>query len=139
MNKTSINDCKIIQLLKFQEREKGCLTFVENQNQIPLDIKRIFYIYDIPGGESRGAHAHKKCKQFLIATSGSFYVELDDGINKIKYKLNNPDFGLYIPPRIWASEVNFSSGSTCLVLTSHMYDEKDYIRNYVDFIKLIKK
>ena len=136
--KITLDSCVLISLPKFNERKKGSLTFIQNNSKIPFRIKRIFYLYDIPGGESRGAHAHKKCKQFLIATSGSFHVELDDGINKINYELNNPDFGLFIPPGIWASEVNFSSGSTCLVLTSDIYDENDYIRNYNDYLKIFK-
>lgn len=134
--KTTINSCILIYLPKFNKRTKGNLTFIENTSIIPFSIKRIFYIYDIPGGESRGAHAHKKCEQFLIATSGSFNVELNDGTNKKKYELNSPDFGLYIPPGIWASEVDFLPNSTCLVLTSDIYDENDYIRNYNDYLKM---
>lgn len=136
--KITLDSCKLINLPKFNDRNKGNLTFIQNNSKIPFRIKRIFYLYDIPGGESRGAHAHKKCNQFLIATSGSFHVELNDGFNTIKYELNNPDFGLFIPPGIWASEVNFSSGSTCLVLASHIYDENDYIRNYNDYLKIFK-
>jgi uncharacterized RmlC-like cupin family protein len=134
--KITINSCILIFLPKFNKRTKGNLTFIDNTSIIPFSIKRIFYLYDIPGGESRGAHAHKKCKQFLIATSGSFNVELNDGINKKKYELNSPDFGLYIPPGIWASEVDFSPNSTCLVLTSDIFDENDYIRNYKDYLKM---
>jgi dTDP-4-dehydrorhamnose 3,5-epimerase-like enzyme len=100
---------------------------------LPFDVKRIFYLYDIPGGESRGAHAHKSCHQFLIAASGSFEVLLDDGRTKNSIWLNRADVGLHIPPGIWASEVNFSSGSICLVLASEEYDESDYLREYNDF------
>ena len=103
--------------------------------EIPFDINRIFYLYDIPGGESRGGHAHKECHQFIIAASGSFEVLLDDGKTQRQVMLNRPYHGLYIPPMIWASEVNFSSGSICLVLVSHHYDADDYIRDYEQFIK----
>lgn len=130
-----INDCRTILLPKIHEREKGTLSFVENLENIPFAIKRIFYLYDIPGGESRGAHAHKECHQFLIAVSGSFEVQLDDGKVKKTVMLNQPFRGLHIPPAIWASEVNFSSGSICLVLASHTYDEKDYVRDYDLFLK----
>ena len=130
-----INDCRTILLPKIHEREKGTLSFVENLENIPFAIKRIFYLYDIPGGESRGAHAHKECHQFLIAVSGSFEVQLDDGKVKKTVVLNQPFRGLHIPPAIWASEVNFSSGSICLVLASHTYDEKDYVRDYDLFLK----
>ena len=130
-----INDCRTILLPKIHEREKGTLSFVENLENIPFAIKRIIYLYDIPGGESRGAHAHKECHQFLIAVSGSFEVQLDDGKVKKTVMLNQPFRGLHIPPAIWASEVNFSSGSICLVLASHTYDEKDYVRDYDLFLK----
>ena len=108
---------------------------VENFKNIPFQIKRVFYTYDIPGGEARGAHAHKKCHQFLIAGSGSFEVALDDGINKRTVMLNRPFYGLHIPPEIWAAEQSFSSGSICLVLASELFDESDYIRNYEEFKK----
>ena len=103
--------------------------------EIPFDVNRVFYLYDIPGGESRGAHAHKECHQFLIACSGSFDVILDDSNQKKKIQLNQPYLGLHIPPGIWASEVNFSSGAICLVLASHSYNEEDYIRRYQEFLK----
>ncbi|WP_276835150.1 GNAT family N-acetyltransferase, partial [Chryseobacterium cucumeris] len=104
----------------------------------PFNVKRIFYLYDIAGGESRGAHSHKECHQFLIAASGSFEVSLDDGKFKRQVFLNRPDLGLHIPPGIWASEINFSSGAICLVLASHTYNENDYIRNYEDFLNFNK-
>ena len=103
---------------------------------IPFNI-RIFYLYDIPGGKDRGAHAHKKCHQFLIAGSGSFDVFLDDGKEKKTIKLNRPNYGLYIPPMIWAAEKNFSSGSICLVLTSEKFNENDYLRNYDQYLSYI--
>ena len=102
-------------------------------------LYRVFYSYDIPGGEDRGAHAHKKCHQFLIAASGSFEVALDDGINKRTVLLNRPFWGLHVPPGIWASEQGFSSGSICLVLASHGYEEDDYIRDYDDYLKYLEE
>jgi oxalate decarboxylase/phosphoglucose isomerase-like protein (cupin superfamily) len=108
---------------------------VYNRKEIPFDVKRIFYLYDVPGGESRGAHAHKMCHQFIVAASGAFEVLLDDGNVKRVVQLNRPYMGLHIPPGIWASEINFSSGSICLVLASHKYDENDYIRDYNEYLK----
>src|SRR6187549_3146692 len=125
MKALSVFDCSIIQLPQIKHRA-GNITPVTNLVELPFDVKRIFYLYDIPGGESRGAHAHKECHQFLIAASGSFDIMLDDGKNKRLVSLNRPYFGLHIPPGIWASELNFSSGAICLVLASHKYNEKDY-------------
>lgn len=133
-NNFSVFDCNIVELPKINER-KGNITVIQNLKEIPFEIKRIFYLYDIPGGESRGAHAHKECHQFLIAVSGSFEVFLDDGKVKKNVVLNQPYRGLHIPPGIWASEINFSSGVICLVLTSQKYNENDYIRNYDEFLK----
>lgn len=133
MKKISVYDCSIIELPKINNRS-GNITPVTNNENIPFDIKRVFYIYDIPGGEDRGAHAHKECHQFLIAASGSFEIEMDDGITRRTVTLNRPYYGLHIPPGIWAAEKGFSSGSGCLVLTSHKYDEFDYIREYSNFI-----
>ncbi|RBQ03582.1 sugar 3,4-ketoisomerase [Pedobacter miscanthi] len=130
-------DCSVFVLPKIANRA-GNITPVHNNIEIPFSIKRIFYLYDVPGGESRGAHSHKECHQFLIAASGSFEVLLDDGKTKRLIQLNRPDIGLHIPPGIWASEINFSSGSICLVLASHKYNESDYIRNYEDFIQYLK-
>ncbi|HEY5592756.1 MAG TPA: FdtA/QdtA family cupin domain-containing protein, partial [Paludibacter sp.] len=112
----------------------GNITPVTNNVNVPFEVKRVFYIYDIPGGEDRGAHAHKEFHQFLIAASGSFEIELNDGTTKRTVMLNRPYFGLHIPPGIWAAEKGFSSGAICLVLTSHSYDANDYIREYQDFI-----
>jgi hypothetical protein len=134
MQRITIADCRIIELGKIQNRA-GNITVIEQDKLIPFEIKRIFYIYDIPGGESRGAHAHKMCHQFLIAASSSFEVELDDGNNKKIVNLSRPYYGLHIPPGIWAHELNFSSGAICLVLTSEFYDENDYIREYVEYKK----
>jgi hypothetical protein len=135
-NKISVFNCSVIDLGKISFDE-GNLTIVEKRKDFPFDVKRVFYIYDIAGGESRGAHAHKECHQFLIAASGSFEISLDDGKFKRQVFLNRPNLGLHIPPGIWAAEMNFSSGAICLVLTSHTYDESDYIRDYDDFIKFI--
>ena len=132
--KILVSDCSVIELPKIENRS-GNLTSIQNSIEIPFDIKRIFYLYDIPGGKDRGAHAHIECHQFLIAGSGSFDVLLDDGKSKKLVTLNQPYKGLHIPPGIWASEINFSSGSICLVLASHKYDEKDYIREYGEFLK----
>ncbi len=132
----NINECKIINLLKIKNRA-GNISPIHGMLDIPFNIKRIFYLYDIPGGKDRGAHAHKKCHQFLIAGSGSFDVFLDDGKEKKTIKLNRPNYGLYIPPMIWAAEKNFSSGSICLVLTSEKFNEDDYLRNYNQYLSYI--
>lgn len=132
----TVFDCPIIYLPKNGDRN-GNITAINNQTEIPFDINRVFYLYDIPGGESRGAHAHRQCHQFLVAASGSFEVMLDDGKVQRIVQLNRPNIGLHIPPGIWASEINFSSGSICLVLASHSYDETDYVRDYEEFKKII--
>jgi hypothetical protein len=130
---STIYDCNVITLPKIKNRA-GNITPVNNRAEIPFAVERIFYLYDVPGGESRGAHAHLECHQLLIAASGSFEVVLDDGKVQQTVQLNRPYIGLHIPPMIWASEINFSSGSICLVLASHQYSEADYIRNYEDFL-----
>lgn len=137
MNKSTVFDCSLVDLGKVSFDE-GNLTVVENGTSFPFDVQRIFYLYDIPGGESRGAHAHRECHQFLIAAGGSFEVLLDDGKLKRQIFLNRPDVGLHIPPGIWASEINFSSGAICLVLASHTYNENDYLRDYSEFLHLRK-
>lgn len=129
-------DCSLLHLKQLGDRN-GHITPINNNVEIPFAIKRIFYLYDIPGGESRGAHAHKECHQFLVAVSGSFEVLLDDGQTKRQVMLNRPDLGLHIAPGIWASEINFSSGSICLVLASHEYDEADYIRDYGGYLRYV--
>ena len=134
----SVFDCSLCQLNKFHDPE-GNLTVVSENVHVPFPINRVFYSYDIPGGEDRGAHAHKDCHQFIIAASGSFEVVLDDGTNKRTVALNRPFWGLHVPPGIWASEQGFSSGSICLVLASHGYSEEDYIRNYDDFMKYVQE
>jgi mannose-6-phosphate isomerase-like protein (cupin superfamily) len=136
--KSSVYDATVIELPKIHN-VAGNITAIDNaEDVLPFEVKRVFYLYDIPGGESRGAHAHKECHQFLIAASGAFEVFLDDGKVKRQVLLNSPNIGLYIPPGIWASEENFSSGSICLVLASHTYDESDYIRVYKHFSKIKK-
>jgi uncharacterized RmlC-like cupin family protein len=136
MRKHNIFDCALIYLPQLGERN-GHITATNNAIEIPFDIKRVFYLYDIPGGESRGAHAHKECHQFLIAASGSFEVLMDDGKTKKQIQLNRPYMGLHIPPGIWAAEVNFSSGSICLVLASEKFNEQDYIRDYKQYLEYI--
>jgi hypothetical protein len=135
--KMDLKECSLFNLPIIENRA-GNITILENTKSIlPFDVKRVFYLYDIPSGESRGGHAHKECHQFLIAASGSFEVEFDDGTSKGSVLLNNANSGLHIPPGIWASESKFSTGSICLVLASHPYDEADYIRNYNVFLDYI--
>ncbi len=133
----SVFDCSLIYLPKITFRE-GNITPVHGDTDVPFPIKRVFYLYDIPGGESRGAHAHKACHQLLFAASGSFEVLADDGKTKRLFQLNRPYIGLHIPPGIWASEINFSSGSVCLVLASHGYDAEDYIREYEQYLDFLR-
>ena len=134
----SVFDCSLCELSKMHDVE-GNLTYMYENVHVPFPIRRVFYSYDIPGGEDRGAHAHKECHQFIIAASGSFEVVLNDGINRRTVQLNRPFWGLHVPPGNWASEQGFSSGSICLVLASHGYSEDDYIRNYDDFLVYIKE
>ena len=131
----SIFDCNIMELPKISNRA-GNITPVHSGINVPFDIKRVFYLYDIPAGESRGAHAHKNCHQFIVAASGSFEVIVEDGLNKKVVQLNRPFYGLHIPPMIWACELNFSSGAICLVLTSEIYNANDYIRDYEEYKSL---
>lgn len=131
----SVYDCSVIELPRIGDRN-GSITAVNNLIEIPFEVNRVFYLYDIPGGESRGAHAHKECHQFLIAATGSFEVELFDGTVRRTVSLNRPNVGLHIPPGIWASEVNFSSSSICLVLASHNYQEEDYIRDLESYVSV---
>jgi hypothetical protein len=135
-NKITVFDCSIIEFPRIKERS-GNITPIHSNKDLPFEISRVFYLYDIPGGEDRGAHAHKECHQLLIAASGSFEVELNDGVNKRTVFLNRPYYGLHVPPGIWAAEKGFSSGSICLVLASHPYNEQDYIREYEDYLGYI--
>ncbi|OGU34782.1 MAG: hypothetical protein A2068_00865 [Ignavibacteria bacterium GWB2_35_6b] len=131
---TTVNDCQIIDLPKIVN-EKGNLTHVNNGVQVPFDVKRIYYLYDVPGGATRGGHAHKELEQFVVSVSGSFDVILDDGENRKTVRLNRSYYGLYIPVLTWREIVNFSTGAVCLVLASKNYDEQEYIRDYDEFLK----
>ncbi|MDY0198709.1 MAG: FdtA/QdtA family cupin domain-containing protein [Tenuifilaceae bacterium] len=131
--KSSVYDCVILPLSKIHNRA-GNITIVEGQSNVPFDVKRIYYLYDIPGGEDRGGHAHRELQQLIVAASGSFDVLLDDGINKKVVTLNRPDYGLMVVPGIWRELMEFSSGAICLVLASLYYDELDYVREYDDFL-----
>lgn len=127
-----LEDCRVIDLPKIEDA-RGNLTFIENSNHIPFDISRVYYLYDVPGGSDRGAHAHKNLHQFMIAMAGSFDVLLDDGRNTRKFTLNRSYLGIYICPMMWRYIDNFSSGAVCMVLASAPYDETDYIRDYTAF------
>ena len=128
----SIAECRKIDLPKIQD-PRGNLTFIENNKHIPFEVKRIFYLYDVPGGETRAGHALKTCQQFVIAVSGSFDVVVDDSVEKARYSLNRSFYGLYIPALVWRELENFSSGSVCLVLASETYDADGYYRTYEEF------
>lgn len=132
MTNVTVQECKIIDLPK-NHQLNGNLTSITNGVEVPFDVKRIYYLYDVPGGNSRGGHAHKELHQIMIALSGSFSVTLDDGQNKKTFMLNQPYQGLLIPPGLWRDLDNFSSGSICMVLASELYDEEDYFRNYQNF------
>ena len=134
-NKSSIDDCRIIELNK-HHHANGNLTAVNNGVELPFDIQRTFYIYDVPGGAERGGHSHYLCQEFIIAISGSFDVTVDDGFSCKTYTLNRPYQGLLVVPGIWRTLHNFSSGSVCLALASHHFDEQDYVRSYDKFIEL---
>ncbi len=134
----SLKDCRIIELPKISD-PRGNLTFVEGKRHLPFELKRIFYLYDVPGGETRAGHALKACEQFLIAMSGSFDVLLDDGSAKGRYHLDRSYYGLYIPSMIWRELENFSSGSVCLALASEQYREEDYYRDYPGFLAAAEK
>jgi oxalate decarboxylase/phosphoglucose isomerase-like protein (cupin superfamily) len=135
--KNKVTDCKLMSLSKIGDRS-GNLTIISSIVDVPFNINRIYYLYDIPSGESRGGHAHKNLYQLLVAASGSFDVILDDGYEKKTVVLNRPDLGLLIVPGIWRELINFSSGATCLVLASLVYFEEDYIREYTEFLELKK-
>jgi hypothetical protein len=132
LKNNTVFDCSIIDVSKINT-ETGNITVVENGNNIPFEVKRVYYLYDIPGGEARGGHAHYELQQYIVAASGSFDVMLDDGKNRRTITLNRPNIALHIVPGLWRQLDNFSSGSISLVLASHVYDEKDYIRDYDEF------
>lgn len=133
MAKFSVSDCSVIELDRHHSNRKGNLTVVENGVTLPFDVKRVYYLYDVPGGESRGAHAHKELEQLIIAASGSFKVTLDDGTSKRTFFLNRPYHGLNVKPGIWRDLEDFSSGAVCMVLASEVYAKEDYIREYEEF------
>ena len=133
----SIARCHIVELPRIHD-PRGNLTFIEGGRHIPFDIKRTYYLYDVPGGAERGGHGHRELQQLIVAMSGSFDVVLDDGTEKKRFHLNRSYYGLYVCPMIWRELDNFSSGSVCLVLASTTYDEADYYREYGDFLDALK-
>ena len=133
----SIDNCRIIDLTKISDI-RGNLTYIEGGRHVPFEIKRVYYLYDVPGGAARAAHGHRNLQQLMIAMSGSFDVTLDDGFKKRTYHLNRSYYGLYIPPMTWRDLDNFSSGSVCMVLASEYYDEGDYFRDYQCFIEAVR-
>ena len=135
MKESSVYDCTIVELNKHHSDQKGNLTVVENDKTVPFPVRRVYYLYDVPGGESRGAHAHKNLKQLIVAASGSFSVTLDDGNVKRTFVLNRPYQGLLVAPGIWRDLFDFSSGAICLVLASELYEASDYIRDYEEFLQ----
>lgn len=132
-----LSQCKIVNLPKIAD-PRGNLTFVEGDNHIPFEIKRVFYLYDVPGGEMRAGHSNIESEQFIIAMSGSFDVIVDDGFEKKKFHLNRAYYGLYLPTMVWREIDNFSSGAVCLVLTSTKYSPTDYIRDYEQFVSSVR-
>lgn len=132
----ALSDCRTIDLPKISD-PRGNLTFIEGQNHIPFEIKRVYYLYDVPGGAARAGHAHKKLEQFLIAIAGSFDVHLDDGFKRKKVHMNRSYYGLYVYPLTWRVIDNFSTGAVCLSIVSDYFDEGDYIREYKDYIELV--
>lgn len=134
----SISDCKIIELPRIPDA-RGNLTFIEAGRHVPFEIKRTYYLYDVPGGATRAAHGHKTLQQLMIAMSGSFDVTLDDGFEKKLFHLNRSYYGLYIAPGMWRDLDNFSSGAVCLVLASEFYTEDDYYRDYEVFLKAARE
>jgi hypothetical protein len=132
---SDIHSCNVVELTKIHN-PAGNITIIQNGGRQPFDVRRIYYLYDVPGGSERGGHAHKALHQLVVAASGSFDVILDDGRNKKIIQLNRPNFGLLVVPGIWREIVNFSSGAICLVLASDKYTEDDYVREYSDFRKL---
>jgi mannose-6-phosphate isomerase-like protein (cupin superfamily) len=132
-----IDQVRIVDLPRIEDR-RGNLTFIEGHRHIPFDIRRVYYLYDVPGGADRGAHAHKQLEQLFIAMSGSFDVHLDDGRKKKTFHMNRSYYGLYIPSMVWRYLDNFSSGSVCLVLASQPFSEGDYFRKYGDFLAAVR-
>ena len=139
MTKYSVFDCSIVELDKHHSDRKGNLTVVENGKTLSFDVKRVYYLYDVPAGESRGSHAHRNLEQLIIAVSGSFSITLDDGKFKQTFFLNRPYQGLHIKAGIWRDLGDFSSGAVCLVLASDIYDKEDYIRDYKEYLEYRKE
>jgi hypothetical protein len=137
VKKNTVFDCNIVHFPRIQNRA-GNITAVQNSIEAPFDVKRIYYLYDIPGGEDRGGHGHRTLQQIIIAASGSFDIMIDDGRNKKTVHLSRPYFGLHVLPGMWRSISNFSSGAICLVLASGLYDTTDYIRNYDEFLTFVR-
>ena len=135
MEKYNVFDCSIVELDKHHSNRKGNLTVVENEDTLPFNVKRVYYLYDVPGGEERGSHAHRDLSQLIIAASGSFRVTIDDGKCKRSFFLNRPYQGLYVRPGLWRNLYDFSSGAVCMVLASDVYKKTDYIRDYEDFLE----
>jgi hypothetical protein len=133
----SVEQCQIAELPKIAD-PRGNLSFIEGGRHVPFEIKRVFYLYDVPGGETRAGHALKKTEQFIIAASGSFDVILDDGNKRRTFSLNRSWKGILVPPMMWRELVNFSSAGVCLVLASDYYDENDYIRDYEEFLRAVR-
>jgi hypothetical protein len=133
----SVHDCKLIDLPKISER-KGAITPIYGGDHVPFEIERVYYLYDVPGGESRGGHAHVHLQQLIVSVMGAFDVVLDDGNERKRIHLDRAYYGLYVPRMIWRELENFSSGGICLVLASLPYDETDYIREYQAFVQLAK-
>ncbi len=129
----TMKNARLIELPKIAD-PRGNLTFVESNRQVPFEIRRVYYLYDVPGGETRGGHAHKQLEQLLVAASGSFDVVLDDGTERKRFSLNRSHMGLYVPRMVWRELENFSTGSLCLVMASEYYDEEDYYRDYGEFL-----
>lgn len=134
MEKYSVVDCRIIELDRHHSDRKGNLSVVENGITLPFDVKRVYYLYDVPGGESRGSHAHRSLNQLIIAASGSFRVTLFDGTERRSFFLNRPYHGLFVRPGLWRELDDFSSGAVCMVLASDIYKEEDYIRDFEEFL-----
>lgn len=131
---TVIETARVIGLPKISDA-RGNLTFIEGGNHVPFDVRRVYYLYDVPGGETRGGHAHRDLQQFIIAAAGSFDVVLNDGVEEKSFHLNRSYYGLYVPQMVWRELVNFSSGSVCLVLASERYTEDDYYRDYDEYLR----
>jgi hypothetical protein len=133
MNRNTVFDCSVIDMSKITSKV-GNITVVENEKNIPFNVQRVYYLYDVPGGESRGGHAHYELEQYIVAAGGSFDVVLDDGVNRRRISLNRPNLALHIVPGLWRELDNFSSGSISMVLASHVYEEEDYIRDYKKYL-----